>query len=36
MTLRLVELDSDNLPAAIKIPPAIGEKAHVGLRSLHA
>ena len=29
MTLRLAELDSDNLAAVIKIPPAIGEKAHV-------
>jgi diamine N-acetyltransferase len=29
MALRLVELDSDNLPAVIAIPPAVGEKAHV-------
>ena len=29
MTLRLVELDSENLPAVIKIPPAVGEKAYV-------
>lgn len=29
MTLRLVELNADNLPAVIRIPPAIGEKAYV-------
>lgn len=27
--LRLVELDADNLPAAVRIPPAVGEKAYV-------
>lgn len=29
MTLRLVPLSADNLPAVIRLPPAIGEKAHV-------
>jgi diamine N-acetyltransferase len=29
MTLRLVELTAENLPAVIAIPPAIGEKAYV-------
>jgi diamine N-acetyltransferase len=29
MTLRLVELDADNLPAVLAIPPAPGEKAYV-------
>ncbi|MGP3536078.1 GNAT family N-acetyltransferase [Microbacterium sp. RD1] len=29
MTLRLVELDSENLPAVVRIPPAVGEKAYV-------
>ena len=29
MTLHLVELNSDILPAVIAIPPAIGEKAYV-------
>jgi len=29
MAFRLVELDSDNLPAVIRIPPAVGEKAYV-------
>ncbi|SDH10338.1 GNAT family N-acetyltransferase [Microbacterium pygmaeum] len=29
MSLRLVELDADILPAVIAIPPAIGEKANV-------
>lgn len=29
MTLTLVELSADNLPAVIALPPAIGEKAHV-------
>lgn len=28
-TLRLVELDSENLPAAIGIPPRVGDKAYV-------
>jgi diamine N-acetyltransferase len=28
-TLRLVELDSENLPAAIGIPPRVGEQAYV-------
>ena len=27
--LRLVELDADNLPAVVAIPPAVGEKAYV-------
>lgn len=27
--LRIVELDADNLPAAVRIPPAVGEKAYV-------
>lgn len=27
--LRLVELDADNLPAAVRIPPAVDEKAYV-------
>ncbi|HEX5858508.1 MAG TPA: GNAT family N-acetyltransferase [Microbacterium sp.] len=27
--LRLAELTADNLPAAIRIPPAVGEKAYV-------
>ncbi|WP_431796851.1 GNAT family N-acetyltransferase [Microbacterium kunmingense] len=27
--LRLAELDADNLPAVIQIPPAVGEKAYV-------
>ena len=26
---RLVELDADNLPAAVAIPPAVGDKAYV-------
>jgi diamine N-acetyltransferase len=29
MALRLAELDSDNLAAVVKIPPAVGEKAYV-------
>ena len=29
MAFRLVELDSENLPAVIAIPPAVGEKAYV-------
>jgi diamine N-acetyltransferase len=29
MTLRLAELDQENLPAALRIPPAPGEKAYV-------
>ncbi|GAA1936482.1 GNAT family N-acetyltransferase [Microbacterium aoyamense] len=29
MTLRLVELDAENLPAVIRIPPVVGEKAYV-------
>lgn len=29
MTLRLVELDADNLPDVVRIPPAVGEKAYV-------
>ena len=28
-SLRLAELSADNLPAAIRIPPAVGEKAYV-------
>jgi diamine N-acetyltransferase len=27
--LRLVELDADNLPAVVAIPPAVGDKAYV-------
>lgn len=27
--LRLAELSAENLPAVIRIPPAVGEKAHV-------
>jgi diamine N-acetyltransferase len=29
MTLKLVELRPDNLDAAVRIPPAVGEKAYV-------
>jgi len=29
MTLRIAELDAENLPAVIRIPPAVGEKAYV-------
>ena len=29
MTLRLVELSAENLPAVVRIPPAVGEKAYV-------
>lgn len=29
MALRLVPLSSENLPAVVKIPPAVGEKAYV-------